>query len=364
MTADLEAFMEKKNNRGTITINKISESTKKSFKVRVISAIVGIAIMIPAIVIGDWLFFAVAVFALAVGVIELIKCAKRKYSISLYVVTFILCLALVVWPIIRLLVEGGNFWDEGHIYPGYDRLYISVIVLVVSIFSLFYIIMWDEKFTVRDACFIFSVGFLMAMGFQALLFLRFFPTSEMFHYTTPAGQGFYNTDNTFGSMYLIVYLLIATFGTDIGAYMFGVLFGKSKVNPRISPNKTWAGFWGGFVFSAAVSMTFAFIMAACDNPIMPYREVVPGQPFSIFDLNHWYNIVILSCIIPPFATLGDFVFSAIKRYYEIKDFGKIMPGHGGILDRLDSVIFAALIMAIFVVVAFAIDTGTFSLLQL
>jgi len=347
-------------NKG-LQLNKISDSTKKTFKVRVISAVIGIIVIIPALFLGDWFFFAAILFALAVGVIELIKCAKKKYSRWAYVATYILCLALTLWPLIGRLLDHTGAWDNGHIYSGFDRMYISVIVLVVSIFSLFYVIMWDENFTVRDACFIFTVGFLMAMGFQSLLFLRYFPTAGIF-YTSPSAS-FYNVDNTIGSMWLIVYLLIATFGTDIGAYMFGVLFGKNKVNPRISPNKTWAGFWGGLFFSSVLSMAFAFGMAAANNPIMPFR-FYNGALRSIFAMDHWYNIVILSLLIPPFATLGDFVFSAVKRYYEIKDFGKLMPGHGGILDRLDSIIFSSIIMATFVVIAFAVDSGTFSFLLL
>ena len=348
--------------RQTLQINKISEATKKSFKTRLISAIIGLAIVIPAIVLGDWAFFALIVFALLIGVIELIRCAKTKYSRWAYVATFILCLAIVIWPLIGQLSQpSGTFWDEGHIYSGYNRLYISVIILIISIFALFYVVMWDENFTVRDVCFIFAVGFLMAMGFQALLYLRFFPTSANFMYDDISYGSFYNLNNTFGTMWLIIYLLIAVFGTDIGAYTFGVLFGKNKINPRISPNKTWAGFWGGLLFSSILSMAFAFIMAACKNPIMPFRTV-NGELRSIFALDHWYNIVILSLIIPPFATLGDFVFSAIKRYYNVKDFGHIIPGHGGILDRLDSIIFASLIMAIYVTIAFAIDCGTFHLL--
>lgn len=346
--------------RTTIQINKISESTKKSFHTRVISALIAISLLIPAIIIGDWAYLLVIIAALLVGVIELIKCAKRKYSRWAYVATFVLCLALVIWPLLGAFIK-GSFWDIGHVYSGYDRLYVSFITLIVSIFALFYVIMWDENFTVRDACFIFAVGFLMAMGFQSLLFLRYFPTSDVFSYEASAYGGFYNLNNTFGSVWLIFYLLIAVFGTDIGAYAFGILFGHNKINPRISPNKTWAGFWGGLIFSSVASMTFAFVMAATGNPIMPFRDYAGGMR-SIFDLSHWYNIVILSLIIPPFATLGDFVFSAIKRYYEIKDFGHLLPGHGGILDRLDSIIFASLVMALYVVIAFAIDSGTFDLL--
>lgn len=348
--------------RNTIQMNKISESTKKSFKVRVISAIVACLIVVPALFMGDWTFFALIVIALAIGVVELIKCAKKKYSRWSYVATFFFTLAIVLWPMIGMLVFRNDvFWDAGHVYSGYDRLYIPVIIVILSLFALFYVIMWDENFTVRDACFIFAAGLLIAMGFQSLLFLRFFPTAGIFKYAGADFGGFYNSDNTIGSMWLVVYLLIATFGTDIGAYVFGVLFGHSKVNPRISPNKTWAGFWGGLLVSSILSMTFAFVMAANNLPIMPIR-IFNNVTGSIFDLDHWYNIVILSLIIPPFATLGDFVFSAIKRFFEIKDFGKIMPGHGGILDRLDSIIFSSLIMATYVVVAFAIQTGSFNLL--
>ena len=356
--------MENKKNevRNTIQINKISESTKKSFKVRVISALIALVIVVPALFLGDWAFLAVIVFALGVGVVELIKCAKKKYSRWSYVATFVFTLAIVLWPMVGMLVfHPGTFWDVGHVYSGYDRLYIPVIAVVASIFALFYVIMWDENFTVRDACFIFTIGLLVAMGLQSLLFLRFFPTAGIFNFNGADYGAFYNYENTIGSMWLILYLLIATFGTDIGAYAFGILFGHEKVNPRISPNKTWGGFWGGLIVSAFLSMLFAFIMALTGNPIMPVRTY-NGVTGSIFDLEHWYNIVVLSLIIPPFATLGDFVFSAIKRFFEIKDFGNIMPGHGGILDRIDSLIFSSLIMAAYVVVAFAIQTGSFTFL--
>ena len=125
--------------------------------------------------------------------------------------------------------------------------------------------------------------------------------------------------------------------TDIGAYFVGILFGKHKMNERISPKKTWEGFWGGIVFSVVISLSFAFILAATNNPLLTF-----------LDMNHWYFIVILSLGMPFFAVLGDFVFSSLKRHYEIKDFGKIIPGHGGILDRCDSLIFVAIFVAVFI----------------
>lgn len=207
--------------------------------------------------------------------------------------------------------------------------------------------MWDENFTVRDACFILTTGLLTALGFQCVVFIRFYPALLM-----GQGDGFYNVGNTFVSMLPMIYFLIAVFSTDIGAYFTGMLFGKKKINPRISPKKTWAGFFGGLIISTVLSATFALVLAACGYPILP-----PINGFSIFDLEHWYNIIILSAIIPPFATLGDFVFSAMKRYFGIKDFGKLMPGHGGVLDRADSIIFAALVMGLFIIIVEAFWYG-------
>lgn len=347
---DLEKFM--KRNTNTIQVNEISEATKASFRTRVITAIIGLCVVIPILILGDWPFLALIVAALCIGVCELITCAKKKYSRWLYLATFVFCLCLTLWPWLKSSVNNDVIWDIGHIYSAFNSLNVSFLVLIVSFFALFYLIMWDENFTVRDACFIFALGFFISMGFQSLLFLRFFP---LMGYKTPSDQGFYNLTNTFGSMWLIIFLLIGTFMTDTGAYAFGILFGHKKVNPRISPNKTWGGFFGGLFTSAVFSGAFGLIMAATGNPILPAFDATHG---SVFDLNHWYNIVLLALIIPPVATLGDFVFSAIKRFFGIKDFGKLLPGHGGILDRVDSLLFAALAMAIFVYIAYCLVYGT------
>ena len=335
-------------NNHTITINKISDEAKVALRVRVISAIIGLLIIIPCIILGDWLFFVLIGFITAIAGYEIVACAKKKYSIWLYICTMLACLLICYWPLLRTLISQGVI-GSGHIYSYFDSMYVSILVMVVGLFALFYIIMWDENFTVRDACFIFSISMLVAIGFQALSFLRFFPAILL---GEQPGEGFYNPTNTFTSMILLMYFLIAVFFTDIGAYFTGMLFGKKKINPRISPKKTWAGFFGGLIISTVISAGFALILAATGYPIIPVHN-----GFSIFDLNHWYNIVILSALIPPFATLGDFVFSAVKRYYGIKDFGNIMPGHGGILDRADSVLFGACIATIFIVIVWAMCYG-------
>jgi phosphatidate cytidylyltransferase len=125
--------------------------------------------------------------------------------------------------------------------------------------------------------------------------------------------------------------------SDVGAYFIGVFFGKHKMLERISPKKTWEGFFGGVFFSIAFSFGFAMILMATGHPLVE----------GILDMEHWYIVLILSTLLPLAAVLGDFVFSSAKRYFGIKDFGNIIPGHGGMLDRLDSVIFTMITSGVF-----------------
>lgn len=116
------------------------------------------------------------------------------------------------------------------------------------------------------------------------------------------------------------FILFATYATDTFAYFGGRFFGKHKLIERISPKKTVEGAVIGYVVSAALSLTFGLLW------ITPYvsKEI----------------IIAASLLIPVMGQFGDLAFSLIKRHFDIKDFGYIFPGHGGVLDRIDSVIFA------------------------
>lgn len=112
------------------------------------------------------------------------------------------------------------------------------------------------------------------------------------------------------------WLLIALFGVwtcDTGAYMVGSLWGKRKLAPRISPNKTWEGAVGGFVTGAIVVVGLA----------------------RLFDVALMHAVA-LGMLIPVFTILGDLAESALKRGTGTKDTGRLLPGHGGVLDRIDS----------------------------
>ncbi len=110
------------------------------------------------------------------------------------------------------------------------------------------------------------------------------------------------------------------------------------MNERISPKKTWEGFIGGVVFSIVFSTTFALVVALCDKPILP-----------IFDITHLYYVIIISILMPLIADIGDFVFSSVKRSFGVKDFSQLLPGHGGVLDRIDSLLFAAALVSCLIV---------------
>ncbi len=319
-----------------IVPNQISEETKVSMRTRIISAIVAIVIGVPSILIGDFFFTALVLFILMCSTYEIIHCAKKKYNIALYIVAFVLAILMTYWPIIRALPMFVNGEKEfsWHIYPMFGEFHISILVLALGAFGVFTMVLVDKGFTVRDACFIFTMLLIITIGYQSALFIRYLPSQAHVH---DPGTGYFNLYDNLESSLLIIYVLLGTFMTDIGAYFVGVFFGKHKMLERISPKKTWEGFFGGVIISSAVSFGFAMIFLCTKHPLVD----------GILDLDHWYLVLILSLVIPLASVLGDLVFSSAKRHFDIKDFGNIIPGHGGMLDRFDSVIFTMITTGVF-----------------
>ena len=125
---------------------------------------------------------------------------------------------------------------------------------------------------------------------------------------------------------IFFYILIASLLTDTGAYFVGRRFGKHKLNERVSPKKTIEGSVGGALVGFTCSLLFAYFR-------------------GFFGLSIGL-VIICSILLPVISEFGDLAFSLIKRHYGIKDFGNIMPGHGGVLDRIDSVIFCLMLFAV------------------
>ena len=118
--------------------------------------------------------------------------------------------------------------------------------------------------------------------------------------------------------WLLLCIFVIIWCNDTFAYFTGKFLGRHKLFERVSPNKTWEGFFGGMIFSLAG----AFIM---------------GQYLPFLSHEKWLGLAAVVIIV---ATVGDLFESSLKRAYKLKDSGRFMPGHGGILDRIDSLLFA------------------------
>ena len=125
---------------------------------------------------------------------------------------------------------------------------------------------------------------------------------------------------------LILTMFILTWTFDTFAYLFGITFGKHKIIPSISPKKSWEGFVGGFVFT----LIAAFIL------------------HQIFNQLALRTLITISIVLPFTATIGDFIESYYKREAGVKDSGNFIPGHGGMLDRMDA--FLITIPAIYIII--------------
>jgi phosphatidate cytidylyltransferase len=141
-----------------------------------------------------------------------------------------------------------------------------------------------------------------------------FPFSLFNYFVFPEAPGELKYDPT-----LFVFLFILIWAYDSGAYLFGVTFGKHRLFERISPKKSWEGFFGGWVLAIVIALVL--------HHYFPRFE-------TIF-------MLLLATVVTITGTLGDLVESMIKRNLGVKDSGKFLPGHGGLLDRFDSILFAS-----------------------
>ena len=121
------------------------------------------------------------------------------------------------------------------------------------------------------------------------------------------------------SPWLLTLLYLSIWANNSFAYIFGSKFGKHKLHPKISPKKSWEGFFGGMI--ATILLTY-----------------IIEEELNLFENKLW---ILFAFMVPILATLGDFIQSYFKRIAEVKDSGSLIPGHGGFYDRMDSVIFVA-----------------------
>ncbi len=171
--------------------------------------------------------------------------------------------------------------------------------------------------------------FYIALPVAAILYIRLLPLpmcAPFFDMVAPC-----DTTLKDPSAHALIWLMAVVWATDIGAYAAGRAIGGPKLAPRISPKKTWAGLIGGMVCAAAISELLlrqsGFWRVLVTMPVQPF---IVGMAFAII------------------SQAGDLFESWVKRRFGVKDSGNIIPGHGGILDRVDGLMFAAPVFALLV----------------
>ncbi len=254
--------------------------------VRIISAAVALPLFFLVIYFLPPVFFTIAITLISIiAVYELLWRSKVVTCAPLMAVAYLGAAAVPVWA-----------------HFGFPSQYALPAVFLLTV-AAFLIWMARQK----------QVGFRMVAEtlFGALVLPLFFASLiGIFH--TPHGK------------FMILVPFIAAWMTDTGAYFTGVFFGKHKLAPSISPKKTVEGAVGGVIVCIASFLIYGVVMA---------RGFQLGVSYPL--------LALCGLVLSPIAEIGDLSLSLIKREYNIKDYGVIFPGHGGILDRFDSVLFTA-----------------------
>jgi|TARA_B110000259_G_scaffold77556_1_gene90907 phosphatidate cytidylyltransferase len=184
-------------------------------------------------------------------------------------------------------------------FQGYYTLFLIFIPVFMFIIIPFLLVLTGEtKDIIRSMCILPTSLMLGVFGISHLALLINFP--EM------------NSNGVSGKA-LLLFLIFITEANDIMQFVWGKIFGKHKILPKVSPNKTWEGFIGGVISTGIIGYFMGFLTP----------------------LNSW-QLILLSCTIAIFGFMGDAIMSAVKRDFGVKDMSNAIPGHGGVLDRVDS----------------------------
>jgi phosphatidate cytidylyltransferase len=272
--------------------DKASRQWNRSVAQRVITAVVAIPVVLAFVWLGGWWGFAAASLAVILTVYELHNMMLHEGYHPLIVVSFalsILFLVAAMLPQQRIIL-----------------LELGLSAALVITLPLFFFRKKLEGAMV-DWSLTLAIPVYLGWPFSVFLLLRGFQIG--------ISPGFW----------WVLTVFLGVWGFDSGAFFAGHFFGRHKLAPSISPAKTWEGAAGGLLLSIAAAL------------------LLTAWPLGV----PWYLAILLGVLIGVAATLGDLAESLIKRQTHVKDSGQFMPGHGGILDRVDSLLFAVIVVYIF-----------------
>lgn len=279
---------------------------------RIITALVALCVFIPVVIFSDTYLFPIGIsFGCVVSLYEMLKCIGviKIWHLSVPLVFGCGCLPLV-----------ARYFDNRE----KELLFVLLAVAVVCVMYIFAVSLFSKgNFSIERAGLTFMTAFYISGGFTSIVLLRDFQDV---------------------GMYLFMLIFVGAWMTDIFAYFVGRFFGKHKLIPEISPKKTIEGSIGGIVFCSLSFVLYGFILSY----------------FTKISLISYIVLAIVGVIISVVSQIGDLTMSQIKRQFGVKDYGKILPGHGGMLDRFDSILAVSLVLivACAVVRHFGIDIIT------
>ena len=257
-------------------------------KERIITAICLLAVVLPLIYFGGYWFMGLGLIATSIAIWEMVAMHDQDNRVPFWikVIVFIGTLFVVFIPGFRT----PDFYNAQ-----FGSMVFATILLVIN-----WIRIKKGQGDIRlYPLIIFYIGF----SFRALLEIRSH------------------------SLELFLFLIVTVILTDSAAYFAGRFFGKHKLAPKISPKKTIEGAIGGWLIGGGFAFIFGFVQ-------------------DLFA--HTWILAVLAIGVPILSQIGDLVASAFKRHYNIKDYGKIFPGHGGVMDRVDSQLLAAFLIYVMI----------------
>lgn len=249
-------------------------------KKRVISATIALLISIPLILLGG-IYFKLFMFVLAlIGLWELMRVKDDIPKYMKIISYFILLVLLFKFQMFNFIV-----------YFDIKMIAFTLLLLLLPL----HVYNDNKKYNIEMCFYLLSSIIFLTVAFSFLVFIRDF------------------------NLMTFIYICIIAISTDTFAFFGGMFFGKHKLTHSFSPNKSVEGVIFGTIFGTLISSLFYFVYVNCKVEVLP--------------------LFLITVFLSALGQYGDLTFSSIKRHFEIKDFSNIMPGHGGVLDRLDSVIF-------------------------
>ncbi len=283
---------------------------------RILVGLVGIPAVIFIILQGGWLFFLFVQLIAVLALKELYDLAERKSSHPIRALGFAWCLLL-----------GAYIFCENAFAPATSGFVLNAL-LTLFVLTVLSVELWRNKPSplLNSAATVFGV-FYIALFMESLLELRLlFTQPSVVAAMSSASSGAENHADSWGAT-LVMCLFAGIWICDSAAFFAGKAFGKHKLFPRVSPNKSWEGAVVGFLMSGVG-------FAALAHYFLPFLPIV--------------HAVILGGLIGIVGQIGDLVESLLKRDAGVKDSSHIIPGHGGVFDRFDSVLFVAPVVYIYI----------------